>query len=150
VITQPAFLLGKVLDALLLDQLEYELHRIGLVNALIERGEEVYGTDFLGRMNVAIRQQRGVGFRTVATAVVRPSQDIGKLAAACHRQRGGFRALGLLPGLLAKAALRGVPSDEADLLSYLYFDGCFTSQLVEMGREDARAREDEILELLGA
>src|SRR5262249_23491927 len=42
-ITQPAFLLGKVLDALMLDQLEYELHHVGLVNAWIDRGERIYG-----------------------------------------------------------------------------------------------------------
>ena len=148
VITQPAFLLGKVLDALTLDQLEYELHRVGLVNAMLERGESIYGAGFAEEMNVAVREQRGVGFRRVATAVVRPSEDIGRLAAECHRAKGGTRTLGLLPELVARAALRGVPRDEADLLSYLYFDGCFTSQLVEMGREDARAMEDEILALL--
>jgi NTE family protein len=148
VITQPAFLLGKVLDALTLDQLEYELHRIGLINALIERGEAVYGGDFLDRMNVAVREQRGVGFRPVQTAIIRPSEDIGRIAADCHRRSGGLRELGLLPSLAAYAASRGVPGDEADLLSYLYFDRCFTSQLVELGREDARAQEDEILALL--
>ncbi|HEY5656818.1 MAG TPA: patatin-like phospholipase family protein [Myxococcota bacterium] len=148
VITEPAFLLGKVLNALTLDQLEYELHRIGVINALIEQGRTVYGDDFLARMNVAVREQRGVGFRRVATAVVRPSQDIGQLAAACHARSGGLRSIGLLPELIARAARRGVPGREADLLSYLYFDRCFTSQLVELGREDARAMEDEIFALL--
>ena len=51
---------------------------------------------------------------------------------------------------MARIASRGVPHDEADLLSYLYFDRRFTRQLVEMGREDARQREDQILELLGS
>lgn len=148
VITQPAFLLGKVLDALTLDQLEYELNRIGVINALIERGDEVYGDDFLAQMNVAIRQQRGVGFRQVRTCVVRPSQDIGRVAAECHRKAGGLRALGWLPELIARAAIRGTPADEADLLSYFYFDRHFTQRLVEMGREDARVAEDEIRELL--
>jgi NTE family protein len=148
VITQPAFLLGKVLDALTLDQLEYELHRIGLINALIEQGEKVYGGDFLERMNVAVKAQRGVGFRTVETAVVRPSEDIGHMAAECYQRSGGFRALGILPSMVARFAQHGVPGDEADLLSYLYFDRCFTSQLVELGREDARAMQDEILALL--
>lgn len=150
VITQPAFLLGKVLDALTLDQLEYELHRIGLVNALLDRGTEVYGADFVDRINVAVREQRGVGFRTVRHAVVRPSEDIGRVAARCHRASGGARSLGLLPELMARAASSGVPADEADLLSYVYFDRAFTTRLVEMGREDARAQEDAILELLAS
>jgi NTE family protein len=148
VITQPAFLLGKVLDALTLDQLEYELHRTELVNALIGRGQEVYGGEFLDAINVAIREQRGVGFRPVSTCVVRPSADIGRIAAECHRESGGLRTLGVLPELIARAALRGVPQDEADLLSYLYFDRLFTTRLLELGREDARRAEHEIFELL--
>ena len=149
-ITQPAFLLGKVLDALTLDQLEYELNRVQLINALIERGEDVYGGDFREQINVAIRQQRGVGFRRVSTCVIRPSADIGRIAAECHRENGGVRALGVLAELIARAAMRGTPADEADLLSYLYFDRCFTSRLIEMGREDARLAEYEVMELLEA
>jgi len=148
VITQPAFLLGKVLDALTLDQLEYELQRIGVINRLIEHGTSVYGDDFIERINVAVREQRGVGFRPVRTLAIRPSEDIGRIAARCHRESGGARSLGLLGELAARAASRGVPHDEADLLSYLYFDRSFTQQLVEMGREDARLREDELLALL--
>ncbi len=150
VITQPAFLLGKVLDALTLDQLEYELQRIGLINAMIERGRSVYGPDFTDRINVAVREQRGVGFRVVRTLAIRPSEDIGRLAAHCHRETGGARTLGWLGEIVARVASRGVPHDEADLLSYLYFDRRFTKQLVEMGREDARQREDDLLALLSS
>jgi NTE family protein len=148
VITQPSFLLGKVLDALTLDQLEVELHRIDLINAILERGSSVYGGDFLERINVAVREQRGVGFRPVRSCVIRPSQDIGRLAAECQRESGSPRVLGVLNSLLAWAAARGTPRDEADLLSYIFFDRCFTKRLVEMGREDARSRESEILSLL--
>ena len=146
-ITQPAFLLGKVLNALLLDQLEYELRKMELVNAWIERGEEVYGDEFLPRMNVAVVAQRGIGYRKVKVGVVRPSEDVGGLAARCRR-KGGGRELGALPRLLTRFALRGVPEDEADLLSYLYFDAQFTAEILELGREDARRRRDEVLELL--
>ena len=149
VVTQPAFLLGKVLDALTLDQLEYEIQRIDLVNALIARGEKVYGPDFLARINPAVREQRGTGYRTVVTAILRPSQDLGALAAECHRRGGGPRELGLVSAWVTKATRRGVPEEEADLLSYLLFDRCYTAPLVELGRADAKAREDELLELLG-
>jgi hypothetical protein len=34
-------------------------------------------------------------------------------------------------------------------LSYLYFDRCFTRELVELGRADAERAHDQILSLLG-
>jgi NTE family protein len=39
--------------------------------------------------------------------------------------------------------------DEADLASYLLFDGNFCRQLIELGRADAHARRDEILAFFG-
>ena len=48
----------------------------------------------------------------------------------------------------ARVALRGVPEDEADLLSYIFFDKRFTAELIALGRDDARRQEDEIVALL--
>jgi NTE family protein len=146
-ITQPAFLIGKVLDALVLDQIEVELHRLDVVNAVLAEGCAVYGADFLDRVSGAVRAQRGAGYRIVERTIVRPSQDIGRLAANCHRTHG-VGSLGALPALLTRLALRGVPEDEADLLSYLFFDKRFTADLVALGREDAARQEDEIAALL--
>jgi NTE family protein len=148
VITQPSFLLGKVLDALTLDQLEVELRRAELVNAMIERGTEVYGGDFLERINVAVRAQRGVGFRRLRSCVIRPSEDIGRIAADVHRGGMLVREVGLLHDLLVRMLARGGPEDEADLLSYVFFDKRFTERLVEMGRADARTHEAEVFALL--
>ena len=147
VVTQPAFVLGKVLNALLLDQLEYELQRIDLVNAWIEHGRKVYGADFLEHMNPAVRQQRCADYRHVCVATIRPGRDIGEMADDCYHQRVREKSLGSMR-FMARLALRGVPRGEADLLSYLLFDRCYTSQLVELGRADARASEDEIVALL--
>jgi hypothetical protein len=77
--------------------------------------------------------------------VIRPSQDLGRLAAECHRAGG---AAGVPHELLARALARGAPREEADLLSYVFFDRRFTARVVEMGREDARARQDDVLALL--
>lgn len=149
-ITQPAFLLGKVLDALLLDQLEVEVQRLSVVNALLDAGVEAFGADFLPKINEAVRARRGVGYRHVEHAMVRPSEDLGGIAAAAWRRGTARGSLGVLPTLLTRLALRGVPEQEADLLSYLFFDRAFTRELVALGREDARRNEDALLALLAA
>ena len=149
VITQPAFLMGKVLDALTLDQIEVELHRLRLVNAILARGRQVFGGEFLDKINVAVRAERGVGYRHVETVVVRPGDDIGRIAARAYRNPRSSSQLGVLPSLLTRVALRGTPEQEADLLSYLFFDRSFTAELIALGREDARRSEDAILALLG-
>jgi NTE family protein len=143
-ITQPAFLFGKVLDAIMLDQLEVELQRLVLVNAILASGISAFGPEFLPRINDAVRAQRGVGYRHVETRVVRPSVDVGGLAADCYRKSAKTGGLGTLPALLSRVALRGVPHEEADLLSYLLFDRSFTAELVALGRADAHRQEDAL------
>jgi NTE family protein len=148
-VSQPAFLLGKVLNILMLDQLEHELRRLELINTLVDGASEVLGAPCLDRINEVTRAKRGLEYRNVDTVVVRPSADLGAVAAhAYEHRREESRSRGVVASLLARTALLGVPEKEADLLSYIYFDASFTGQLIELGREDARAQHDELLELL--
>ena len=148
-ITQPAFVLGKMLNILMLDHLEQEVRRLDLINALIGGAEDAFGTGCLENINAAIRDRRGVEYRKVDAVVIRPSIDIGFIAGdAYHHHRASARSRGVLAFLLARTALLGVPENEADLLSYIYFDASFTRRLIDLGREDARRQEEEILRLL--
>jgi NTE family protein len=148
-ITQPAYVLGKMMNVLILDQLEHELRRVDTINTLLEGASDALGHGCIDAITRAVRAKRGIEYRQVDTVVVRPSQDIGAIAAdAYHRGSREPRSRGLLPRLLARSALRGVPRHEADLFSYLFFDASFTQPLVELGRADARRQEEEILRLL--
>jgi NTE family protein len=148
-ITQPAFLLGKVLNALLLDQLEQELRRLDMMNALIDGARESLGDACIEPINRAIREKRGVEYRKVEHVVVRPSTDLGVLAADTYRRSSSMPGVsGIFASLVARTALRGVPHGEADLFSYLYFDKRFTEPLIELGREDAKRSEESIFSLL--
>jgi NTE family protein len=142
VLAQPAFLLGKLVNAIGMDQLASELDRIELVNDWIERGRKVFGADFASRMTLA---GPGAGPRHVDVVTLSPSEDLGALAWHCQRREG----LGSVASLFTRAAVHGVPEGEADLLSYLYFDRRFTRELVELGRADAERAHDRILNLLG-
>ena len=143
-----AFLLGKILNAFLLDHIQSDFEILTRVNHLIEDGEAAFGPDFLTRINDLASARGRVPHRRVESLVVRPSEDIGKLAAA-HVRSGGVRAGPLLARQLLNLVDVGVAS-EADLASYLLFDGPFARKLIELGRADAEARKHDIAKFFGS
>ncbi len=147
--TSITYLAGKVLNALLLDHVEYDVDRLNLVNAILDTGTRTYGSEFLSRINATIGPLRGVPYRVVQHAYLRPSRDLGVIAAEClaHQERPrGLR--GWLSDTVVRYAIHGIAA-EADLLSYVFFDRCFTTHLIELGRADAAARADELAALFG-
>jgi len=140
-----AYLAGKVLNALLLDHVDYDVDRLRLVNAILDTGARAYGPDFLPRINQVIEQMRGTPYRVVRDVYVIPSRDLAVMAAECleaHRGGAGLRAW--LSDAALRYTVRGI-AGEADLLSYLYFDRCYADHLIELGRADAEARADELI-----
>jgi NTE family protein len=141
----PLFLLGKTLNALLLDRLDSDIDRLRRINKILEAGCRRYGPDFLAEINQAMGSPPGkLAMRTLATVLVRASEDIGRLSAefVCSpkfiaRNRG---ALGFLMRRMAEAE----GGTQADLLSYLLFDGEFAGELIALGRADARRQHDEL------
>lgn len=150
-LTQPAFLLGKLLNAMLLDPIENELRQLEIINAMLAGGQETFGPDFIERLAPTMRAVRGVSYRPVDFLMLSPSSDIGRIAAEAYRQGDGTSdTRSVIGSFIKRTATMGVPVDEADFLSYIYFDNAFTDRLVELGRADAKAMEDRILDLLGS
>jgi NTE family protein len=140
----PLFLLGKALNALLLDRIDNDLDRLKRINAILDAGTKRYGPEFVNEVNRALGSAPGKGIRPLRTVHIRASADIGALAADYVRSQAFAKANS---GLLARA-LRRIGSwqgeGEADLLSYLIFDGGFAAQLIELGRRDAEAKHEEL------
>ncbi len=137
-----AFLLGKMMNAFLLDHVNADFYELERVNRMLDDGVAVYGQDFVDKLNErAIAQGRAPRERIHALAI-HPSEDIGRLAAShlrTHRARFGK--------LLGRTLLRLLDLGEgadADLVSYLLFDGGFARDLMELGERDARTREAEL------
>jgi len=148
-LTQPAFLLGKLLDILLLDPIDNELRQLEIVNAILGAGKTLFGGDFAEKIAPAVTAARGVAYRQVDVVMVSPSIDLGRVAAdVYHSGRATRPRQSLIASLIERTATRGVPEQEADLLSYIYFDARYTERLIELGREDASAMGDDILALL--
>ncbi len=136
------FLLGKVLNAFLLDHVQSDVELLRRINQLLSDGEAVFGSEFLGRMNQRALDRGGQPYRKIESLVVRPSQDIGRMAGQ-HVRRGRFSG-----SLVARAIMSLLDSgltDESDLASYLLFDGAFARKLIDLGRADAEAMRDRLL-----
>jgi NTE family protein len=146
----PVFLLGKVLNALSLDRVDGDVERLELINRLLAAGERQFGPEFMARINRELEADGSSAIRPIPLLHLQSSENIGRLSAAYVRTRK-FRArrLGLVERALANMA-EHESENEADFLSYVLFDGGFARQLIDLGREDARANHDHIVRFFNA
>lgn len=141
-----AYLLGKVLNALLVDKTEYDLKRLRRYNALLKEGHREFGEKFTHLFDDLMSKTRGAPYREIDTLEVRPSIDIAEIASR-HLQRGSIaaRAGSLVGPLLHRLGDIGV-GQASDLLSYLLFDHEFAQELIRLGMHDADVRRQQIIE----
>jgi NTE family protein len=145
----PLFLFGKLLDALLLDRVENDLANLRQVNAALTELQRLNPIAIGHEPVAAALEAAGGGLRPVADLFIRPSQDLGALAAHVL-ERPAVRArlsgpAGYLLRRLGEAAGGGDPSD---MLSYLLFDSEYESELIDLGERDAARRKEELTDFL--
>ncbi|MDP7040436.1 MAG: patatin-like phospholipase family protein, partial [Myxococcota bacterium] len=134
--------LGKAVDALMLDRLEYDLARLNGFNEILKDGHAIFGEEFGPKLNEMVTRIRGVPYRSVDVVCVRPSQDIGACAAN-YIEANKLKLGGPLGWLLSKVT-HPRALEQTDLGSYLLFDGPFAHELMQMGRDDAHAMADTL------
>jgi len=141
-----AYLLGKILNALLVDKTDYDLKRLRRYNIMLQEGQREFGDNFVPFMDDLMVKARGAAYREISTLEVRPSIDIAEVASR-HLQRGSIaaRAGSLVGPLLHRLGDVGV-GQASDLLSYLLFDYEFASELIKLGMHDADIKRQEIIE----
>jgi NTE family protein len=80
--------------------------------------------------------------RPIPALVLRPSEDLGKLAADEY-----VRFPAMLRYLLKGIGASGHAGE--DLLAYLAFEPTYVRRVAELGYDDTMARRDEVAEFLG-
>lgn len=141
----PYFLIGKTLDALLLDRLDSDVQRMERVNAILDAGTREYGPQFVERLNARLRADGGSGeLRRIRTVAIRSSEDIGRMSLAYVRSKTFAKRTRGIAARLMRRLGEGEGGEEADFLSYLLFDGPFAAKLLDLGWSDAAARHDDL------
>jgi NTE family protein len=143
-----AFLAGKILNAFLLDHIDYDLDRLRRFNAFIEAAKASGDEAHRKRLDDVITKARGAPYRVVGECMLRPSVDLGEIAGEIARA-GRFKGTGGGTGIrLLRRLAASSGASEADLLSYILFDGVYAAELVRMGYEDARGRHEDLCRFL--
>jgi NTE family protein len=143
---KPLFMIGKALNALLLDHTEYDLQRMQRINSILDAGRSAFGPTFDSVVNTQLMASRDAPLRRIQPVHIRPSQDIGAMASEFVAS-GKLRVEGRIARKLIQRLAAGESPRENDLLSYLLFDGDYAAQLIDLGRADAARKEDELAEL---
>jgi NTE family protein len=139
------FLAGKLLNALLLDPVHYDLQVLERLNKLMETVERTLDQRELTQVQRTLIDTRGAPYRRIDTLVFQPTRDIGRVAGAhVKRLLASLDLTQTLRRFLEAKTAEHSSLVEADLASYLLFDGGFAGELCELGRADAVARADEI------
>ena len=122
----PAQVAGVLFNAIFLDQLEDDALQLRQINRLIE----------------AQNDDNKLGLRPIELLVLRPSEDLGKLAN--HYEADLPKAF--------RFFTRGLGTKETrsnDMLSLVMFQTDYVRHLIELGQSDAAAKRDQIKQFLG-
>jgi len=110
---------------------------------VLAASEQCFGAGSGDRLNEELARRGQSPLRPLDVVYIRASQDIGVLAAEYVRSPEFSKRN---RGLVGRGVRRlGESESEADMLSYVLFDGPFAGYLIEMGRADARARHEELV-----
>ncbi|MEM6291021.1 MAG: patatin-like phospholipase family protein [Myxococcota bacterium] len=141
------FMLGKMLNALLLDKLEADLARIERTNQLIRAGTEIYGPDFAEKIAEGISGRKGRPYRQIELVLIQPSRDLGELAWEIMQRTRLKNYSGVMARWLRRATEGTDDVTESDLASYVLFDPEYVAALIDLGYKDAAAKHDELMTL---
>jgi len=144
--------LGRVMNSVFLDKIQYDIEQLERINRMIEWSEAIYGKNYLGRVNEHIRKNeiRGDvaerGLKKLDALRIRPSQDIGEIFRRAF-QRQSRKHLTTFEKFLIRF-LDVDPNNGVDFLSYITFMPEYLKNLLDLGFEDAKKQHEALKDFL--
>lgn len=143
---QPLLFLGKLLNAMMLDRVDYDLQRLEGFNTILRDGMAAFGSQFVTHLHETAHKIRGASYRHVGTVYIKPSRDISAIATEFIRRHHPH--IGGAPGWILSKLAQSDMFARSDIMSYLLFDGRFAEHLIELGMRDADAARDRLIDFL--
>jgi len=142
------YIMGKILNSLFLDRIAYEFSRLEVMNQLIDTVKSSLGEEEFEKISKKMKEVRGYELKIVDLLYIRPSEDIGKIAYECAKKYAR------IPTSRSKALIKLVlelsPSVDSDVISYIFFEPSYTSELIRLGYEDAKKQADDIFKFFSS
>lgn len=133
-------LVGKIFNSFFIDHAHVDVHSLEHINNVIAEGVKKFGPEFAAHL---AKQERP--YKYINSCSISPSMDLGRIAAN-YLSSDDVKKNKIYRNLLR---LIDIGTIEADLASYLLFDGGFAEMLIELGFEDAQARQKELAQFFG-
>jgi NTE family protein len=144
--------LGRVMNSIFIDRTQYDMEQLARINAIIEWTENVYGKDYLKKLNRMLKRKKisgdvaNRGLKKLNVLRITPSENIGEIFGRSfrkHKERYFTTFEKFLVRIMDVDPTRGV-----DLLSYIAFIPDYLKNLIDLGFEDAHSHRKEIIEFL--
>ncbi len=150
-------ILGRVINTIFLDHVEADIEQLQRLNQLVDWSEEVFGDDYLERLNESIYKKAQAlstpsdiakrGLKKIEALVIQPSYDLGLLFNECYHRTRSKPEFSLGERLLVRL-LDLDPDTGFDFLSYMAFMPSYIQALLELGFEDARSQRHALTQFM--
>ncbi len=150
-----AEIMGRIMNGIFLDRIQFDLEQIERINKIIEWSQEVFGGDYLNKINRYLKKCEidgdiaARGLRKLRYVEILPSEFVSALFQRWFNQakKKGSLEFSSMEKLLTR--LLDVNTEGAiELLSYLTFSKEYLKELIDLGYEDAKRQRNRLIELM--